>query len=113
MMHSTDYFNRIFATCPMSLLSIYRVAYQTKRSLVPFREPTCTTNREGLSGSVQIESVPKLLQTFVFVTSAVASGINQSNGGLSESAGLVLANCSSGGRLFNRHVVISFVELIG
>lgn len=43
------------------------------------------TNREA-SGSVQIESAPKLLQTFVFVTMAEATKINQGNGGLSESA---------------------------
>lgn len=45
------------------------------------------TNR-GASDSVQIESFPELLQTFVFVTRATVPGINQGNGGLSESAGI-------------------------
>lgn len=35
---------------------------------------------------MQIESAPKLQQTFVFVTRTRASRINQGNGGLSESA---------------------------
>lgn len=43
------------------------------------------TNWEAI-GSVQMESAPKLQQTFVFVTRAGASRINQSNGGLFDSA---------------------------
>lgn len=35
---------------------------------------------------MQIESAPKLLQTFVFLTRAGVPRINQGNGGLSESA---------------------------